>query len=289
MPTSSPFRPLDATLEGYAWLPRMIDKSRAARAGTLGDAVHPCPVDRRCLRLLGLELETFGAIVAGAPDDAAVLAGLRQHGIPSAQEAWFDAQGWEDQLQEMVWRSDGETISDRAARNVMILHADDALTVTWSRYATGEQGPDLHLHRSHVDAFYILTGALRFALGPDGSRIERAPAGTLVIAPPGVAHSFVNDEADDVTWLNIHTPDAGFATFLRGARDGVAVPFDSFDVPAPDGDRGLGAGEAIVVAPAGPGLALAYEDAGLRVATTDDVRVDIAIPGTASSVAYCLI
>jgi mannose-6-phosphate isomerase-like protein (cupin superfamily) len=289
MTTSSTLRPMDATLEGYAWLPRMIDKSRAARAGTLGDAVHPCPVDRRCLRLLGVDVATFGAIVAAAPDDAAVLAGLREHGIPPAREAWFDAQGWEDQLQEMVWRSDGETISDRAARNVMILHADDALTVTWSRYACGEHGPDLHLHRQHVDAFYILTGALRFALGPDGSRVERAGAGTLVIAPPGVAHSFMNDEAEDVTWLNIHTPDAGFAAFMRGARDGVAVGFDSFGVPTPDGDRGLGADAAIVVAPDGPGQALAYEDAGLRVTTTDDVRVDIAIPGTASSVAYCLI
>jgi hypothetical protein len=26
-------RPMDATLDGYAWLPRMIDKSCAARAG----------------------------------------------------------------------------------------------------------------------------------------------------------------------------------------------------------------------------------------------------------------
>jgi mannose-6-phosphate isomerase-like protein (cupin superfamily) len=289
MATSSPLRPMDATLEGYAWLPRMIDKSRAARAGTLGSAVHPCPVDRRCLRLLGIDVEAFGAIVGAAPDDAAVLAGLREHGISTAPEAWFDAPGWEDQLQEMVWRSDGETISHRDARTVMILHADDALTVTWSRYRTGERGPELHLHREHVDAFYILTGALRFALGPHGERVERAPAGTLVIAPPDVGHSFMNDEAEDVTWLNVHAPDAGFAAFLRGARDGVAVPFDSFDVPTPAGDRGLGAAQAIVVAPDGPGLALAYEDAGLRVATTDDVRVDIAIPGTASSVAYCLI
>jgi hypothetical protein len=29
---------MDATLNGYAWLPRMIDKSRAARAGTHGIA-----------------------------------------------------------------------------------------------------------------------------------------------------------------------------------------------------------------------------------------------------------
>ncbi|MCW2993034.1 MAG: hypothetical protein JWQ18_529 [Conexibacter sp.] len=132
-------RPMDATLDGYAWLPRMIDKARAKRAGTLGTAVHPCPVDRRCLALLGIDVETFGEVVAraGDDDDAAVLDGLRAAGAASAQDAWFDAQAWEDALQQMVWRSEGETISDRAERTVEILHAEDAVTVTWSRYVPG--------------------------------------------------------------------------------------------------------------------------------------------------------
>src|SRR3954454_18681363 len=164
-------RPMDATLDGYAWLPRMIDKSRAARAGTLGDAVHPCPVDRRCLALLGIDVESFGDIVARSGDDAEVLAELRAAGIASPEAAWFDAPAWEDALQEMVWRSGGEIISDRAERTVMILHAEDAVTVTWSRYVPGEPGPGLHLHREHVDAFYVLSGALTFGLGPGGERV----------------------------------------------------------------------------------------------------------------------
>jgi hypothetical protein len=90
---------MDATLDGYAWLPRMIDKNRAARDGTLGDFVHPCPVDRRCLSLLELDFADFDAIVAGAETDADVLAGLRAHGIPSAADAWFDAPAFEDALQ----------------------------------------------------------------------------------------------------------------------------------------------------------------------------------------------
>jgi quercetin dioxygenase-like cupin family protein len=69
-----------------------------------------------------------------------------------------------------VWPSEGETISDRDARNVIILHAEDAVTVTWSRYSSGERGPELHLHREHTDAFYVLSGALRFALGRKASR-----------------------------------------------------------------------------------------------------------------------
>jgi quercetin dioxygenase-like cupin family protein len=281
-------RPIDATLDGYAWLPRMIDKSRAARAGTLGGAVHPCPVDRRCLMLVGIDVETFGDVVGQSSHDADVLAGLRAAGIASAEAAWFDAPAWEDALQEMVWRSDGETISDRDARNVMILHAEDAVTVTWSRYSTGERGPELHLHREHTDAFYVLTGALRFALGPEGERVVRAPAGTFVSAPPGVAHSFMNDEADDATWLNIHTPDAGFATFLRGARDGRAVPFDALDVPGETGgDGGRPAAEAVVVAPAAD-EGMSYDGPDLRV-VADRFRVDIVVPRSAAPVSYCRI
>jgi quercetin dioxygenase-like cupin family protein len=281
-------RPMDATLDGYAWLPRMIDKSRAARAGTLGDAVHPCPVDRRCLALLGIDFETFSEVVARSADDAEVLARLRAAGVVPADAAWFDAPAWEDALAEMVWRSEGETISDRDARNVMILHAEDAVTVTWSRYSSGERGPELHLHREHTDAFYVLSGALRFALGPEGEQIVRAPAGTLVSAPPGVAHSFMNDEADDVTWLNIHTPDAGFAAFLRGARDGRAEPFDSFDVPVETGgDGGRAAADAVVVAP-GADEGLSYDGPELRV-TADRFRVDIVVGGAAAPVSYCRI
>jgi quercetin dioxygenase-like cupin family protein len=281
-------RPMDATLDGYAWLPRMIDKSGAAHAGTLGDGVHPCPVDRRCLALLGIDFEIFSDIVARSASDAEVLARLRAARIASAQAAWFDALAWEDALQEMVWRSDGETISDRAARNIMILHAEDAVTVTWSRYSSGERGPDLHLHREHTDAFYVLSGALRFALGPEGARTVRAPAGTFVSAPPGIAHSFMNDEAEDVTWLNIHTPDAGFAAFLRGARDGRAEPFDSFGVPAETGgDGGRSADDAVVVAP-GADEGLSFDGPGLRV-VADRFRVDVIVPGRTVPVSYCRI
>lgn len=277
MTLSSPFRPMDATLDGYVWLPRMIDKARAKRAGTLGDAVHPCPVDRRTLKHLGVAYPDFRAIIARTETDEEVLAQLRALGIPSAREAWFDVQAWEDALQEMVWRSQGETISDRAERNVMILSAVDGLTVTWSRYSSGERGPDLHLHHRHADAFYVLTGSMRYELGEHGEQVVDAPAGTLVVAPALVAHSFHNAQADDVTWLNIHAPDAGFAHFLRTGED-----FDSDDVPLADGGRGLPADLATVVS----GEAFAFEGAGFRF-STDGFRADVAAGG--ATVGYCLV
>jgi hypothetical protein len=91
-------RPMDATLHGYAWLPRIIDKAGAARAGTLGSYVHPCPVDRQCLTLLGLDAQTFGDVVERCATDDEVLEALRALGIPSAQEAGFDAPAFEAEL-----------------------------------------------------------------------------------------------------------------------------------------------------------------------------------------------
>jgi hypothetical protein len=109
-----------------------------------------------------------------------------------------------------------------------------------------------------------------------------------VSAPPGVAHSFMNDEADDATWLNIHTPDAGFAPFLRGAREGRAMPFDSFDVPTEtEGDGGGPAAGAVVLAP-GADEGVSYDGPDLRL-VADRFRVDVLVPGCAAPVSYCRI
>ena len=90
--------PLDETLEGYAWLPRIIDKARAFDAGTLGGYVHPCPVDQRCLGLLGIQAADFRAIASSARTGADVVAGLRRAGAHSAADAWFDAPAFEEAL-----------------------------------------------------------------------------------------------------------------------------------------------------------------------------------------------
>ena len=72
------------------------------RAGTLGSYVHPCPIDRRCLGLLGIDVETFDDIAERERDDAAILAELRRHGIASAADAWFDAPAYEEELQRQA-------------------------------------------------------------------------------------------------------------------------------------------------------------------------------------------
>lgn len=140
---------------------------------------------------------------------------------------------------------DGEVISSRESRDVKILAADPELTVTWSRYAPGEQGPGLHVHHEHTDAFYIIEGELTFRLGPDARSLV-VGAGGFVAVLPNIAHGFANEGDAEARWLNFHAPDAGFAGYMRAARDGVERGFDSFDPPA---DGGLPADGAVITGP----------------------------------------
>ena len=136
------------------------------------------------------------------------------------------------------FEEEGETITDTPTRNVRILVDLPEIVVTWTRYSHGEPGPDPHIHREHVDAFFILDGELLFEVGPELEPV-RATAGTFVLAPPEVVHTFRNESGADARWLNFHAPSAGFAEFLRDTD----LPWDSFDAPA---DGGRPASEAIV-------------------------------------------
>ena len=134
-------------------------------------------------------------------------------------------------------------ITDRESREVALIAVRDDITMTRSRYGPGERGPDPHVHHEHTDSFYVLDGELTFALGHDDERVTVA-AGGFVAVPPNVSHSFRNEGSTDAHFLNLHTPDGGFAAFMRGARDGTDIGFDSFDPPA---DGGRPASDAIVL------------------------------------------
>jgi hypothetical protein len=59
-------------LGGYAHLARMIDKARAKAAGTLGEYVYPCPLDKALLEFLGLGADAVFEIATGGTDDEVV-------------------------------------------------------------------------------------------------------------------------------------------------------------------------------------------------------------------------
>ena len=74
------------------------------------------------------------------------------------------------------------------------------------------EGVDPHTHGDHVDAFYVLEGAVQFRVG-DEPRV--AGPGTFVAAPPGAVHGFRHAGPDPIRFLNLHAPPGGFIDRLR--------------------------------------------------------------------------
>jgi len=129
----------------------------------------------------------------------------------------------------------GEAITDRPGRRVTLLTDTEELALTAFEYGPGERGASPHVHSDHSDAFLVLEGELEitFESGP-----LRVSAGTLVLIPRGVVHSFGNTSDATARFLNVHAPSCGFGDYLRGQNPG----FDQHE-PPPDG----GANPASVV------------------------------------------
>src|SRR5215813_650855 len=85
------------------------------------------------------------------------------------------------------------------------------LSITESALAPGFPGPMPHRHRETFDIFYVLEGTIVFRLG---NECLDAPAGSFVLVPPGVVHSFANPGEASARFLNIQAP-AGLEQYLR--------------------------------------------------------------------------
>jgi quercetin dioxygenase-like cupin family protein len=66
------------------------------------------------------------------------------------------------------------------------------------------EGPLQHRHARHDEGFYVVSGTARFTVG---DATYDAPAGTLVMVPPGAPHTFANPGEEQVIILNTFTPD----------------------------------------------------------------------------------
>ena len=117
---------------------------------------------------------------------------------------------------------EGERLFDG---RIVIKSSLDDLTVTESFFATARDGASPHLHRFHADAFYVLEG--RLAVLVDDEEHVLGP-GAAMSAPPGVVHGFRS--LSPARFLNLHTPDGGFADNLRARDRGEPGGFDSIDV-----------------------------------------------------------
>lgn len=142
----------------------------------------------------------------------------------------------------MVVITGGEAILLRETHEISILTASEEVTITHARCSPGQRVAAPHVHHDHTDAFYVLEGELTFEIG-HGAKTITVSSGGFLAAPPEVAHSLRNASDRPARWLTIHARDGGFASFMRGLRDGVEVEWDISAVPT---DGGLPASEAIV-------------------------------------------
>ncbi|MGH9087111.1 MAG: cupin domain-containing protein [Acidimicrobiales bacterium] len=94
-------------------------------------------------------------------------------------------------------------------------------TTTGHRLGIGEitlpahtGGPPQHRHGRHDEGFYVVSGQVRFTVG---TTTHDAPAGTLVMVPPGAAHTFANLGDEPAVMLNTFTPDL-YVQYFRDVR-----------------------------------------------------------------------
>ena len=79
-------------------------------------------------------------------------------------------------------------------------------------------GPPQHRHARHDEGFYVVSGTARFTVGVTN---YVAPAGTLVMVPPGAPHTFANLGDEPVVMLNTFTPDL-YMEYFSDLRDMIA-------------------------------------------------------------------
>lgn len=77
--TKSPPRSARARLGGYVILPRILDKGRAAIAGTNGEYNYDCPSDKRFLEFAGVDAKALKAQLKAGKGDGAILEWIQKH------------------------------------------------------------------------------------------------------------------------------------------------------------------------------------------------------------------
>jgi mannose-6-phosphate isomerase-like protein (cupin superfamily) len=73
----------------------------------------------------------------------------------------------------------------------------------WESQTLPDEGPRPHIHGSHDEAFYLLSGELEMRLG---ERTVTVRPGTFVLVPRGTVHAFTNRGADPARMLTIMSP-----------------------------------------------------------------------------------
>lgn len=101
---------------------------------------------------------------------------------------------------------EGERIE--AGASIVVMKATAAMTagafsMSEATFPAGMNGPPPHSHNNTTDTFYVLEGTLHVAIA--SCEID-APAGSYILVPPGVVHTFANTSNEPVRFLNVSSP-----------------------------------------------------------------------------------
>jgi hypothetical protein len=86
------------TLAGYVLAARVLDKCRAAIAGTLGEYHFDCPLDRFFFDFASIDSNSFRSFVATGADDDQVAAWLTEHAVARSR---VEIIKWNNRIREM--------------------------------------------------------------------------------------------------------------------------------------------------------------------------------------------
>ncbi|MER6714696.1 MULTISPECIES: cupin domain-containing protein [unclassified Streptomyces] len=150
----------------------------------------------------------------------------------------------------VVRPGDGETIVLGATRMRVLedgSHTGHRLAIAESVLPPHTQGPPQHRHARHDEGFYVLSGTVRFTVGQED---HDAPAGTLVIVPPGTPHTFANMTDQPAVMLSTFTPDL-YVQYFRDLQEVLAdgrpltpqANIDAMSRYATEPATGLGGGD----------------------------------------------
>ena len=113
----------------------------------------------------------------------------------------------------------GELVADRPGLKVTLLADVEEIGISEVSSDPGRPSAPPHVHRRHVESFYVLEGEMTFTTG---ARELRAETGSWVQVPPGVPHTFSLSEDGPVRFLDLHTPSCGHGAFLRALNEADA-------------------------------------------------------------------
>ena len=97
-------------------------------------------------------------------------------------------------------------------------HTGHRLAIAESVLAPHTCGPPQHRHVQHDEGFYIVSGTVRFTVG---DKEYDATAGTLVMVPPGIPHTFANPTGQPALMLSTFTP-GRYVQYFRDLEDLMA-------------------------------------------------------------------